>query len=1366
MHTPPIRWQAAFGAIAGLCLGAPTYATIDVTGDQTICQTGNTITDTGVVIDNTDIARVTGGDLTLTNLPCIALKDSGSYIQTGGNVDLSYEVQVNRNIATGDAVFEIHGGKFNTTENSGVHLTMPYAAHTNGGTTGAALVTGGELHLDRLSLSHVGGANSGTSYSLTQTGGKTVFRSMNLGTVTSPAAVSVEISGGEFLDDHQWHSNTIDQATFHVNGSGATLIDFTGNLTTTANATLKFTVDAGGVTPISLNSGASDSLAGTIDLELNGAAPANGATYTLLSATDGGNIYAGLALDANDAADWALQVNGNNLEAVYQGAPPPVTTIEVYATNSDQAIKADGSARFIGEAGSRIGSRSSVLENWVVVIPMALPDLNGGALQNATLEVSFSSASTWADANLDNIDLYGSTLYDYIGDAADAQFFVDGENPTNPNATLLTDNILTHADIVADSFGWRVSADISSFVESFYTAGAQPGAFVYFILTNDKAPNAGYQYVIYDTADSGNNPKLTLEVAGSQTVGTSYGTTSSITSNGVTWTFASPVSYGTFVSGDYWVVGPVTVSSITNNLNDPAWTPGVGQNGSMLNPLSPGQDREEQGYDDGISSYNAALNVGLNLPLTIQNDSTLISSVSWMYDSVSGTAEPGAPTFNGGTGTPRPVTRSAAVLTVLDAAPADYSFRPPYAGTDKTVNYNLSDIDTSVLANLAPVGTSVPDPATVESYFARPWIDHVFEYLGAFIHPSEHMDNYGQHMAQDINEALMMLNLDYSQLPGSPSKDQLLISFTQLGIDLAGIADNGGGWRANGGHGLGRKMPIIVAGLLLDDQHMKDAGIWGQGDGLGNGGVEFQEFQNTFYVDQAIVDLTQSGLSDTSNKWPATHPGVLPGGQWEPDYRNVWDSTTQTVINEYTPYTTADIGMPDWGIRHSYVPASDNAHFASKYRDINGSVYPGITLAVEIMGARTLWNDNAFLDYSDRYMDITGGNNGSNNLPQFIKDMWNAYRADYSPIWPDTGNGAGGSQQLNVPVPADGYHYDSYAELEWVWPANHGEGHVCLWKDDKLAALSITIDDNNAPDVPFWESMAAQFGWKFTWFLIVHDGMWDIYLDQTGYNNGYAGTAIGTWKPLYDAGHDIQLHGSCTQMNGLSAQDYLDHCLLGIDHLEGEIGNYISTYAYPCGDPGTNDEYKIALSDNLISARGTSGGPTPIHMADFMETKSMGAIKTYDTVINGTWFNRLEDQRNFAYSQYRGWGVLLYHGINGDQQDMDDIEAAFQAIKDNEAKYYVDTYTHVAQYAQERLTSNLVIDSVSASEIRFTLTDEMHDGLFYTPLTVKLRADGWTGVSALQNGISVPAQIVTNNGDTYVFVDAVPDNGQVILTAQ
>jgi hypothetical protein len=67
---------------------------------------------------------------------------------------------------------------------------------------------------------------------------------------------------------------------------------------------------------------------------------------------------------------------------------------------------------------------------------------------------------------------------------------------------------------------------------------------------------------------------------------------------GVTWTFASTATFGQFANGDYWVIGPVTITSIT-----PATTTSAGRtmNGWDVNPLPP----DPQGYDSCAGDYSA-----------------------------------------------------------------------------------------------------------------------------------------------------------------------------------------------------------------------------------------------------------------------------------------------------------------------------------------------------------------------------------------------------------------------------------------------------------------------------------------------------------------------------------------------------------------------------------------------------------------------------------------------------------------------------------------------------------------------------------------------------------------------------------------
>lgn len=448
-----------------------------------------------------------------------------------------------------------------------------------------------------------------------------------------------------------------------------------------------------------------------------------------------------------------------------------------------------------------------------------------------------------------------------------------------------------------------------------------------------------------------------------------------LSSNGITWTFRQPVQSGTFLTGDPWVIGPVEVIGITNSKNDPDFTPRKGQNGSMVNPLADRnkKTRELQGYDDGIASYRENLNAGLpngkpvspSNPLRLSPGSTLISSVSWLYRSPSD-AEPGTPRISGSTNAPRPVTRSMGLLTVLKQPPPVDSFRPPYAGDVKDKFVTVSDIHWDKLADLSPP-SSKPDVNKLISRIERPWVDHVFEWMGAMIHPSEHMPNYGRDMGNLIADATLLANTDLPQA----QKRQLVVYLIQYGIDLTGIADFGGGWRANGGHGLGRKWPILFTGLLLENDHMMNVGYW---DRSFDNGAEFQEDQNYFYVSSAEVSLTNSS-------------------RWAPDSRN-------QKAGEALPYGREDIGLPEWGIRHAYRPESDNKHMAAKYREVNGGVTPGFALAALMMRGRKAWNHEPFFDYQDRYMaHPQRPKKGTNAVNPFISGMWNKYRELYPPVW-------------------------------------------------------------------------------------------------------------------------------------------------------------------------------------------------------------------------------------------------------------------------------------------------------------------------------------------------------------------------------
>ena len=211
-----------------------------------------------------------------------------------------------------------------------------------------------------------------------------------------------------------------------------------------------------------------------------------------------------------------------------------------------------------------------------------------------------------------------------------------------------------------------------------------------------------------------------------------------------------------------------------------------------------------------------------------------------------------------------------------------------------------------------------------------------------------------------VAAAMLSLQLDYSNL----EKEPLLISLVQAGIDIYGAAKYGGAnWYADGGHNTGNKMPLLLAATMLNDPDMLTFGDKQQH-------YIFQEDQQTFHVDQATVDTTNS-LS------------------WNPDSRDLTDEQTEA-------YTLADIGLAEWGIRHKDEPDRDNKHWDARYRHVASPTFVGHALTAHVMGLEDEWNWPAFFDYADRYYarQSSWASGSVNAIQLFVRDMWEVYRND------------------------------------------------------------------------------------------------------------------------------------------------------------------------------------------------------------------------------------------------------------------------------------------------------------------------------------------------------------------------------------
>ena len=264
-----------------------------------------------------------------------------------------------------------------------------------------------------------------------------------------------------------------------------------------------------------------------------------------------------------------------------------------------------------------------------------------------------------------------------------------------------------------------------------------------------------------------------------------------VTKDGITWTFASPARVGRFVTGDPYVVGRVIVSTVTPR-------PAEGRNGTVKNIRPVG---DQTGFDARTQGERFRPESRAILPITLVPGDSLVSSISvgrigetrrWLFND----AETASPV------------RTVSVLTSVAAPqPAD-AFRPSYVGRNSPI-YRSRNLRRQLLPRLRPPSVA-PSLAEYERHFRRPWIDSLFF---SFDTPVDYMPDYGREIARAVGNAALLLTLNYP----AERKEPLLVYLTQYGIDLAGLVRAGHpGWPAHGGHGSGRKLPILLAATLLD----------------------------------------------------------------------------------------------------------------------------------------------------------------------------------------------------------------------------------------------------------------------------------------------------------------------------------------------------------------------------------------------------------------------------------------------------------------------------------------------------------------------------------------------------------------------
>jgi hypothetical protein len=395
------------------------------------------------------------------------------------------------------------------------------------------------------------------------------------------------------------------------------------------------------------------------------------------------------------------------------------------------------------------------------------------------------------------------------------------------------------------------------------------------------------------------------------------------------------------------------------------------RNGFMLNPPS----EKKVAYDNAVRNFfdpsliqklPVAMKAGDSLVSTISMPKGLVLSAQLLRDKHERGVDDSSPV------------RSDAVLTCVEKPLPPDAFRP--GTTDRTARIYLSrDLKRDSLPKAA-VTKGLPDVGLWLRFTERPWIGTCFF---GFADPAENMPAYGLEYGRIVGLHALMCCTDFPP----EKKEPILVNLVQIGIDLAGMIRAGHpGFEGFGGHGSGRKLPIVFAGILLGDEE----------------------------------------LANVNKSFPKVHFGE----DEQTAYGDCWTGAKvvfagHRAIDQVTGVARANTGPYEQKPPKEWTRGDKTSE---SYRRCCTSIgWVAQALAMKLMHAEKNWNHDAFFDYCDRWMY----EDETETLPVLRRDAgitpsdW----AHEGQVWEPLVNEMWAKYRSTLDSPTDGWkkqHDDSY----------------------------------------------------------------------------------------------------------------------------------------------------------------------------------------------------------------------------------------------------------------------------------------------------------------------------------------------------
>lgn len=309
-------------------------------------------------------------------------------------------------------------------------------------------------------------------------------------------------------------------------------------------------------------------------------------------------------------------------------------------------------------------------------------------------------------------------------------------------------------------------------------------------------------------------------------------------------------------------------------------------------------------------------------------------------------------------------------------------------------------------------------------------------------------------------------------------------------------------------------------------------------------------------------------------------------------------------------------------------------------------------------------------------------------------------------------------------------------------------------KDNRQGIVTMIMDDGYEASTAYYKSAFEANGLKGSLALIT-----DWVDDDPQF-----------WQDMVASGYfDIQSH-SVSHMD-LSQTD-LDQATIEHEVIQSKTilqslfeGQEVLGFVAPENKSnGASDE--VIIQHYAAMRKGVRGfNSLSPSQPDWYNLMVQGVMNTASEATMNGWLDTASDNGKWLIEMWHGVASYNPNTYNPVSKTVADNHLAYMGEKQEQGDLWVATFGEAIKYIRQRQAADITVVE-NASSIEVTYTDDLDDSIYDEEVTLRSEVPTeWEGVEILHNGTMTQKNtVVESNGIHYVYYNAVPDQGVIILS--